>query len=441
MLKLVTDTAVHEDQNLGPQNPPVYQTPKHFNLADHRGFTKGQPFDYFRTLRESAPVAWVDMPHGAGGFWAVTRYEDIKKAELDPETFSNQLGGINITYGPPKQRKGRLYGAALNALICLDRPNHIELRMQHRSFFTPEYVAQLKESVDTKVDSLLDEMDRHGPTLDMVEHFSEKLPLFTLCEMLGIDEKDRPKILRWMSVLEQVTAMAAEQQDGRISPIFIARVIYNMQEMFRFGQKILADRRKNPRDDLLTTIAQAEVGGEPLSQEFLDGSWLLIIFAGNDTTRNSLSGTMRLLTRFPDQKQKLLKDPSKIAAMVPEALRMVSPVMHMRRTTTCDTELGGQKIAKHEKVVLFYGSANHDLSVFDDPDTFDIDRPNASEHLAFGLGPHVCLGQRVAMMQLESAYRKILERFPNIEWTGRQEIQAGNFVHGIKQLEVDLGTG
>jgi hypothetical protein len=166
---------------------------------------------------------------------------------------------------------------------------------------------------------------------------------------------------------------------------------------------------------------------------------LLIVFAGNDTTRNSLSGTMKLLTEFPEQKQKLIDDPSRIPNMVHEAIRMVSPVIYMRRTAAEDAEINGQKIAEGEKVVMYYGAANRDPSVFADPDRFDVERANAKDHLAFGMGPHVCLGQRVANMQLEAAYRQILARFPDVEWTGDIDIAPNNFVHAISRLGIDLG--
>ena len=217
------------------------------------------------------------------------------------------------------------------------------------------------------------------------------------------------------------------------------KFLWNIRQMFRYGQKVLEDRRRNPRDDLLTVIATTEVDGEPMNQSYLDGSWLLIIFAGNDTTRNSLSGTMRLLTQFQDQKQMLLDDPNLVPKMVPEALRLVSPVMYMRRTALAEAEFSGQQIMPGEKVVMYYGAANRDPDVFVDPDRMDMHRNNVEDHLAFGTGPHVCLGQRIANMQLETAYRRILDRFPNIAWTGNQRHAPNNFVNAISHLEVDMG--
>jgi len=349
---------------------------------------------------------------------------------------------------PPKHLRfpKKLFPAAINNLINLDAPRHMELRVQQKDFFIPKYVATLNEKVGNHIDSLLDNLEASAKssetnTADFVKIFSEQLPLFTLCEMLGVDEEDRPKIVKWMGYLEMAQQVVAEPMGTFLKdPMFIPRYIKNVNEMFAYGEKVMADRRANPREDLLTVIAHSTLGGEQLPQEYLDGSWLLIIFAGNDTTRNSLSGTLRLLTQFPDQKHALIEDPKLIPKMLQESLRMTSPVVHMRRTTKSETELAGQKIAADEKLILWYGAANRDPDVFENPDVFDILRPNAAKHFAFGHGPHKCLGSRVAQLQLGLAYEKILDRFPNIEWTGEQHIAPNNFVHAISSLTVDLKT-
>jgi cytochrome P450 len=285
-------------------------------------------------------------------------------------------------------------------------------------------------------------MERRGPRVDFVKLFAEQLPLFTLCEMLGIDEADRPQVIRWMHYLEMASQFLTNPWQTFFSePLFPLRFKSVVRDMFAYGERVMADRRRNPRDDLLTAIAQSTLEGELLPQEYLDGSWLLVVFAGNDTTRNSLSGTLRLMTQFPEQRAMVLEDPSLIPRMSDEALRMISPVIHMRRTATADTELVGQKIAKDEKVVLWYGAGNRDPDVFPDPDQFDMHRPNVQKHVAFGHGVHKCLGFRVARMQLEVAYERIFERFPDITWTGKQKIAPNALVHAISSLEVDLYGG
>ena len=441
MLANVSETAQEEaDLRRGHKYDLHYTSPPAADLTDLDLFTKGQPFGAFAKMREAAPVCWHDEEEGAG-FWALTKYQDIRAVELDTKTFSSQKGGILMNYGHADARHPLLHRASLDAMINLDQPYHFPLRREHMPFFTPAYVANLRERVDAKVTALLDAMeakarDTGGP-IDMVESFSAELPLFTLCEILGVAEADRPKLIKWMHYLE-VSADTMRKGEA-IDPQFFGAFVENVLEMFEYGKTVLKARRADPKPDLLSAIANAEVDGELLSDEMLDGSWLLIVFAGNDTTRNSLSGTMKLLTEFPEEKQKLIEDPSRISNMVHEAIRMVSPVIYMRRTATQDAEINGQKIAEGEKVVMYYGAANPDPCVFAEPDRFDIARTNAKEHLAFGLGPHVCLGQRVANMQLEAAYRQILARFPDIEWTGNIDIAPNNFVHAISRLDVDPG--
>ena len=333
-----------------------------------------------------------------------------------------------------------VHSSSLNSLINLDRPHHTPLRMEHMAWFRSDFVAELKKKVDVKVNQLLDEMQAKGSVVDMVEMFSAELPLFTLCEILGVPEADRPKLVHWMHFLENAQYQAQQEGLGNVSPEQIMEFMSQIQALFDYGRHQLLERRKNPKNDLLSAIANAKIDGELLSDEFLDGSWLLIVFAGNDTTRNSLSGTMKLITDFEDQRQKLIADGNLFPNFVNEAIRMVSPVTYMRRTVTKDTLLGGQALSEGDKVVMYYAAANRDPAKFENPDLFNIERKNANEHLAFGNGPHVCLGKRVAIMQLESAYRNILGRFPNVRCTGNSTLAPNNFVHAISHLEIDLGV-
>ena len=444
MLEHVSETV----QLDGPAALPVYGKAYDLEppapLADIHHFTKGHPIEAYAAMRSKAPVCWVPeiyRSHSNGpGFWAITRYHDVRAVELDTQTFSSQRGGINMSYGAPETRHPLLYPATLNNMISMDQPHHLPLRREHMAYFTPAYVKTLQRKVDDEIDRLLDAMADNGPDLDLVDHFSAKLPLFTLCEILGVPESDRSRFIGWMHELENAADTMSKNDIGDIDPALLMRFMTGIQEMFDYGRDILKERRASPREDLLSAIAAAKIDGEYLSDLYLDGSWLLIVFAGNDTTRNSLSGTMRLLTENPGQRTKLIENPDLTPGMVDEAIRLVSPVIHMRRTATRDAEVAGQKIAEGEKVILWYGAANRDESVFQDPDRFDIERANAKDHIAFGLGPHVCLGQRVANMQLEAAYRKILARFPKIEWTGGIEMAPNNFVHAISKLEVHLGA-
>jgi len=440
----VSDQIVVDTGQRDPTFPAVYPSLGGFQLDNPASWTRGQPFQLFKEMREQAPVMWSPSRRkGMSGFWSITRYADIKQVELSPEVFSSQRGSMHLALPDRNEWKPRqLVDASLNSLINMDSAVHINLRTQHAPFFFPTYVESLKARVAQKVDSLLDDLERRGPVVDFAKVFSHELPMFTLCEMLGIDESDRPRVIKWMHYLESAAQYLTNPLQAFLAePSLPFRFNKVLQEMFDYGKEVMADRRRNPREDLLSLIAHAEIEGEKMSQEYLDGSWLLIIFAGNDTTRNSLSGTMRLMTEFPEQRQMIIDDPSLIPKMSHEALRLVSPVITMRRTATEETEIAGQQIAENEKVIMWYGAANRDPDVFPDPDRFDMHRPNVEKHLAFGHGVHKCLGNRIAQMQLNIAYERIFDRFPNIQWTGKQKIAPVVLVHAISSLQVHLYGG
>jgi hypothetical protein len=277
---------------------------------------------------------------------------------------------------------------------------------------------------------------------------SAQLPLFTLCEILGVPQADRAKFLTWMHFLELANSFAAERAggadgvEGAVADLppeakaFIEAFKAAIDEMFEYGRDMLRKRREDPRADLMSAIARAQLDGAFLADEYLDGSWLLIVFAGNDTTRNTISGSVGLLTDFPEEKAKLMARPELIGGAVGEFIRMISPVIYMRRTATTDVEIAGQKIAPGEKVIMYYGSANRDAAVFPDPDRLDVERANADKHVAFGYGPHTCIGKRVAQIQLEAVWRQMLARFPDIHQAGPSEVAPNNFVYAIKSMPV-----
>jgi cytochrome P450 len=428
----------------GPASPkfaPLHATPAGPELADPRAFLQGPPIGRFADLRTAAPVAWCEGSPDGSGFWALTRYEDVMRVNGDPETFSSQRGGILMANGGPQGGHPLLGRASLDAMINMDAPNHMQLRKEHMPFFTVRYLETLKGRIAGEVTRLLDEMAPLG-RCDLVEHLSSRLPLFTLCEILGVPEADRPKFLTWMHYLEVAGSAAADQAAGTLELTpelmkFVQDFNDNVQEMFDYGRAMLHKRRADPQADLMSAIARAQVDGEMLSDEYLDGSWLLIVFAGNDTTRNTISGAMKLLTDFPDQKARLMADRSLLPNTVNEFIRMISPVIYMRRTATRDAEVGGQQIGAGEKVVMYYGAANRDPAVFADPDRLDVGRANADKHIAFGFGPHVCIGKRVAQMQLEAVYDQLLTRFPDMHYDGAGiDVAANNFVYAIRKLPV-----
>ena len=439
-MRLISDDILIDSGQQEPRSEAIYPRFTEFEFSNPSAWTGGHPFELYQRMREEAPVMWTQGRKGMSGFWSISRYEDIKAVELEHSLFSSQRGSINMAVPERKHWKPeKLVPAAYNSLINMDEPLHREMRMQQSEFFFPRYVDTLREKVGFKIDAMLDNLEAKGPEVDFVKLFSEDLPLYTLSEMLGIDEEDRAKVKVWMHHLEMAAQFLSNPFQTFLSePLLPFRFNRVVDDMFAYGEQIMADRRANPREDLLTIIAQSTMGNELMPQEFLDGSWLLIIFAGNDTSRNSLSGTIRLMTEYPDQRAMVLDDLTLIPRMSEEALRMVSPVMHMRRTATDDTELNGQKIAKDEKVVLWYGAANRDPDLFPEPNTFNMMRDNVDKHIAFGHGVHKCLGSRIAKMQLRMAFERIFDRFPNIHWTGKQKVAPNPLVHAISSLTVNL---
>jgi hypothetical protein len=441
-MRLISDT-VEFDAPKGPARAPVYP-PCPVPLWDSQLFRQGPPHAAFAFMREQAPVAWCEEPGERPGFWAVTRYADVMRINGDAATFSSQKGGILMHHGKPESQLAR---AALDQLIQMDAPSHLQLRREHMPYFTPAYLRGLAERIEAEVTRLIDAMAPLG-RCDLVPMLSAQLPLFTLCEILGVPQADRDKFLTWMHFLELANSMAAEMggvgggADGaprELSPqaqAFIEAFRAAIDDMFEYGRAMLRRRREDPQADLMSAIARAQLDGEFLADEYLDGSWLLIVFAGNDTTRNTISGTMGLLTDFPDEKAKLMARPELLGGAVNEFIRLISPVMYMRRTATADVEIAGQPIAAGDKVIMYFGSANRDAAVFADPDRLEVERANADKHLAFGYGPHTCIGKRVAQIQLEAVYRQLLARLPDIHRCAPAEIAPNNFVYAVKSLPV-----
>ena len=437
-------------------NPPKYNLKfpfeRNFDLTDLMLFTRGdEPYQHFADLRDNAPVYYHETgpEDSEPGFWVLTKYKDIEFVSKNQEIFSSQLaGGTALTHGFEQQDDLPLYRSTMDHMLSLDGMLHLGMRNPHMAFFNPKYVSNLRKKVELKVDQLLDQIAPLG-RCNLVDAVSAEVPMFTLCEMLGVPEEDRPKIIEWMKFLEMAQLIAATQaaEKGDIEfseehtqaapdPALVEMFTNMVAEMFDYGRSILESRRKDPKDDLLSVIANIEIEGEKLPNEYLDGSWLLIIFAGNDTTRNSISGTMNLLSEHPDQKNLVLKDKTLLPNMVHESIRMVSPVRYMRRTTKCDTQIGDQEIGPNEKVSLWYGAANRDPEIFTDPDKFDVTRENAKKHLAFGYGRHLCLGKHTANMQLEVVYEKIFSRFPEMEQDGEMILTPNNFVNAIQDVPV-----
>jgi cholest-4-en-3-one 26-monooxygenase len=375
----------------------------------------------FRLLRKEAPVFWNPEPEGPG-FWVITKYDDVDHVSMHPETFSSGKGGAFIQDSPPE-------AAAYMKLLLInqDAPGHTRYRRLVSRAFTPKIVLGLEPHIRDVTNGIIDKIADEGEC-DFVTDVAADLPLQAIVELMGVPLEDRQLVFDWSNQM-----IGSEDPEYAPDPEIPAKAA---AELFAYAQKIADERRKEPRDDIFTTLLQADLDGEALTQIDFNAFFLMLSVAGNETTRNAISHGMKALMDFPDQRQRLLDDPSMIMTAVDEILRWASPVMQFRRTATHDTEIRGVKIKEGDKVVIYYPSANRDEDIFPNADTFDIGRtPNP--HVAFGPGgPHFCLGANLARLEIQIMFETLMRRLPEMEQTGPASYLQSNFIGGIKHLPV-----
>ena len=389
------------------------------DLASPASFDGGQPHEQFRWLREHDPVHWHEEPDGAG-FWAVTRYHDVKEVGRDPGTYSSYAGGIML----PDTDEESL-AAPRQMMLYMDPPAHTRHRKLVSSAFTPRNVARWTQRIDALATDIVDRVCEQG-ACDLATDLAGEMPSALIAELMGIPRDDG----RRLYVLTERMHAAPESVDE------CARIEAAAQ-MLSYAADVASTKRRNPTDDLASVLAGARVDGDELSDEEFCWFFLLLINAGGDTTRNLLGGGAQALFDEPEQRAWLQADlRGRVDTAVEELLRVVSPVVHMRRTATRDTVLGGRPIRAGDKVVMFYGSANRDETVFADPDRIDLARePNP--HVAFGGGgPHYCLGAHFARVETRAMLVEILGRLPDIGPDGEPEWLASNFICGPTHLPV-----
>ena len=409
---------------------PIYDIGQICELDKWETFINGQPFDIFKRLREEAPIYWHEESLDfEPGFWALTKHEDIVKVSKDPMTFSSAVGGHLMTMGDPEVVDPSAIAAIIGNMIGMDPPDHQIYRKMVAPSFTPKAIRTLEGDMRLKIRELLENVEDKGE-FNFVTEISEQLPLWVLCEMMGIPESERPKI---RDLVNNLTDASIQQDPNNAFQIWV-----NYMELFKMGRDMIEERRKNPTDDLMSVVANTKIEGGELPPELLDGFFLLMVIAGNETTRNTLTGGLMALTDNPEEREKLLKDPSLISNATDEMLRWVTSVIYFRRTATKDTNIRGQDIKAGDKVVMWYGSANRDEDIFKDGHLFRVDRENAKKHLAFGAGEHLCLGNRLGHMQIRILFEELLDRFPNIHSVSDPVRIPSNFLAGISELKVRI---
>ena len=409
---------------------PIYDIGQICELDKWETFINGQPFDIFKRLREEAPIYWHEESLDfEPGFWALTKHEDIVRVSKDPMTFSSAVVGHLMTMGDPEVVDPSAVAAIIGNMIGMDPPDHQIYRKMVAPSFTPKAIRTLEGDMRLKIRELLENVEDKGE-FNFVTEISEQLPLWVLCEMMGIPESERPKI---RDLVNNLTDASIQQDPNNAFQIWV-----NYMELFKMGRDMIEERRKSPTDDLMSVVANTKIEGGELPPELLDGFFLLMVIAGNETTRNTLTGGLMALTDNPEEREKLLKDPALISNATDEMLRWVTSVIYFRRTATKDTNIRGQDIKAGDKVVMWYGSANRDEDIFEDGHLFRVDRDNAKKHLAFGAGEHLCLGNRLGHMQIRILFEELLDRFPNIHSTSDPVRIPSNFLAGISELKVRI---
>ncbi|MEL7207687.1 MAG: cytochrome P450 [Actinomycetota bacterium] len=385
----------------------------------------------FETLREERPISFHEereypgIPAGPG-YHALSRHADVLEASRQPELFCSGEGS-NIGDMPEPFRE--FFGSMIN----MDDPRHARLRRIVSGGFTPRMLSQVEDNVRATATEIVDGVVDRDDTFDFVTDVAAALPLRIICEMMGIPDS------QYQFVFEHTNVILGAGDPEYVKPgeDIVAALLTAGAELSQLVQELGELRRREPTDDLTSALVNSEVDGESLDDAELGSFFVLLVVAGNETTRNAISHGLLALTQHPDQRAWWLDDfEGRAPSAVEEIVRWATPVIHFRRTVTTDgTRLGGEEFSKGDKVVLFYNSANRDEAVFDDPYSFDLGR-DPNPHVGFGgPGPHFCLGAHLARREITVLFRELLTRVPDIAATGEPQRLLSGFINGIKHLD------
>ena len=376
---------------------------------------------YFERLRAEAPVHYCETSP-IEPYWSVTKYNDIMHVDTSHGIFSSDssLGGISIRDTPEKM--------TFPSFIAMDQPRHAPQRKSVIPMFTPASLDEMGKLIRQRTCKVLDALPRNE-TFNFVERVSVELTTQMLATLFDFPFEERHKLTRWSDVataLPKSGIVESEEQRHR-----------EIGECAAYFGKLWNERAADPRNDLISMMAHQDATRD-MTPDNLLGNIILLIVGGNDTTRNSMTGSVLALNEFPDQFRKLRDNPSLIDSMVPEVIRWQTPLAHMRRTALIDTEIGGKTIKKGERVVMWYVSGNRDETMIENPNEFIIDRARPRTHLSFGFGIHRCVGMRLAELQLKIVWEEMLNRFKNIEVVGEPKRVYSSFVKGYESLPVRI---
>jgi cytochrome P450 len=394
-------------------------------------------FDLLRRERPFAFFAEPEIPllEPGPGYYAVTRHADVDAISSQPAIFSSGQGAVSITDIPADLNE--FYGS----LISMDDPRHAKIRRIVSKAFTPRVLERLVGSVQEVVDDVLARARRTAEegdgTLDVVADIAAPIPLRVICDMMGVPDEDRATVLTQSNIiLSGGDPDLVENQDAPLDAVLEAGIT-----LAGIMARLAAERHLSPREDLTTALVTTEVDGERLSHQEIASFFILLLVAGNETTRNAISQGVLALSEHPEQRARWTADPSIYRTAVEEIVRWTSPITWMRRTATRDGELNGLSFSAGDKFLLFYAAANRDPAVFADPHVFDLTR-DPNPHVGFGAhGPHFCLGAHLARREIAVTFRGLLEELPDLEVAGEPHRLRNSFVNGLKRLPARLSGG
>jgi linalool 8-monooxygenase len=403
--------------------------PGDVDLGNPDLYVSGVPHEVFTWLRREDPVHWNPVTNGRG-FWSITKYDDIAAISKNPEVFSSarEHGGHRIYDENIVGTAGMGAEETDAPFISMDPPEHNRYRRMISPGFGPSRLKALEGQIHARVCNILDRLGARKEC-EFVTEVAAELPIQVLAELLGIPQADRLKLFDWSNSM-----IAEDDPELRKGPEETAA---DVRAMIEYSGRLWEERVANPGPDLISMLIHPDADGEVMSKERYLGTFILLVAAGNETTRNSISGGLITLARFPEQRQRLADNPALYGTAAAEIIRYVSPIMHMRRTAIADSVVRGKTIRRGDKVIMWYVSANRDEQIFTNPFGFDLTRAEATQ-LGFGVGQHFCLGARLAELQLRIFFTEFLRRYPKAEPSGPIRRMRSNFVAGIKEMPVRL---
>jgi cholest-4-en-3-one 26-monooxygenase len=410
---------------------PSPNVPSGFDFTDPDIYAERLPVDELAEMRRTAPIWWNEQPIGKGGFddggfWVVSKHKDVKEVSRRSDVFSSHEKTALPRY--KDDAEGEQIDRGKVVLLNMDAPHHTHLRKIISRAFTPRAVERLRDELNRRAQNIVNAAAAEGSG-DFVEQVSCELPLQAIAGLMGVPQEDRKKLFHW-----------SNQMVGDQDPEFATNdAMAASVELIMYGMQMAAERTKNPGDDLVTKLVQADVDGHKLSDDEFGFFVILLAVAGNETTRNSITQGMMAFTDFPDQWELFKKERPATAA--DEIVRWATPITSFQRTALEDTELAGVHIKKGQRVVIFYRSANFDEEVFEDPFTFDILR-DPNPHVGFGgTGAHYCIGANLARMTIDLMFNAVADQMPDLKPISKPERLRSGWLNGIKHWQVDYQGG